>query len=313
MSRRKAHSEESSLELLLDTMCNTFGGVMFIAISLLVIISVMTKDMPQQNEETADMATLQQEIESLQKIYADLLKELQLKAEQIKLRKSDKTQEKYQELLMIMQLVKETKLKIEAAQLADKTLTVSILKTNKILDELKKETASQEQELEKIQKDLLTAQEKLAKLTENERNAVQLAFRVMERSDRAPFFLMLNKEMVYPVGPWKSDGQKDQIDKAVSVTNYQYQNSQVMSCKINPGMGIPVLDGEDFSSQFQALLSKIPPGRVPKFFITPGSASTAYKMREIMKKRNIYHGTVLSPDDDTPFMFKFTQQAKYEY
>ena len=93
MSRRKA-SEESSLELLLDTMCNTFGGVMFIAISLLVIISVMTQDMPQQDEEPADMATLQQEIESLQKISADLLKELQLKAEQIKLRKSDKTQEK---------------------------------------------------------------------------------------------------------------------------------------------------------------------------------------------------------------------------
>ncbi|MBE6403717.1 MAG: hypothetical protein E7039_08365 [Lentisphaerae bacterium] len=312
MSRRKA-SEESSLELLLDTMCNTFGGVMFIAISLLVIISVMTQDMPQQDEEPADMATLQQEIESLQKIYADLLKELQLKAEQIKLRKSDKTQEKYQELLMLMQLVKEIKLKIEATTLADKTLTAAILKTDKLLAELKKETAKQELELEKLQQELLNAREKLAKLTENERNAVQLSFRVMERSDRAPFFIMMNKELAYPIGPWKSDGKKDNIDKAVIVSSYQYQNSQVMSCKINPGMGIPVLDGEDFSSQFQSLLAKIPPGRVPKFFIPPGSAATAYKMREIMKQRNIYHGTVLSPDDDTPFMFKFTQKAEYEY
>ena len=60
MSKRQ-QSEESSLELLLDTMCNTFGGVMFIAISLLVIISVMTKDIPQKNEEPTDMETLQQE------------------------------------------------------------------------------------------------------------------------------------------------------------------------------------------------------------------------------------------------------------
>lgn len=313
MSRRRAKEEESSLELLLDTMCNTFGGVMFIAISLLVVLSAMTKNIPQKEEEPADMATLQRQIESLQKIYADLLKELQLKAEQIKLRQSDTTMEKYQELLMLMQLVQETKLKIEAAQLADKTLTVTLLKINKLLVELKKEAIVQETELEKLQKEMLEVQEKLAKLNEEERQAPQLAFRVMERSDRAPFFLMLHNNMVYPVGPWKSDGKKDQIDPAVKVANYQYQNSQVLSCTINPGAGISVLDGEDFSQQFQDLLGKIPPGRVPKFFVTPCSAPTAYKMREIMKKRNIYHGTVLAPDDDTPFMFKFTQKAEYEY
>ena len=38
MSKRSRQEEESSLELLLDTMCNTFGGVMFIAISIFVII-----------------------------------------------------------------------------------------------------------------------------------------------------------------------------------------------------------------------------------------------------------------------------------
>ena len=41
--RPRIEEEESSLELLLDTMCNTFGGVMFIAISIFVIISGMTQ------------------------------------------------------------------------------------------------------------------------------------------------------------------------------------------------------------------------------------------------------------------------------
>ena len=313
MSRRKANSEVSSLEMLLDTMCNTFGGVMFIAISLLVIISVMTNDIPKLDEKPVDITALQQEIESLQKIYADLLKELQLKAEEIKLRKSDKTREKYQELLLLMQLVRENQIKCEALKTADKTLTVSILKTGKLLEEIKKQTVLQEHELEKLQQEILTAREKLAKLVEQERNAEELAFRVMERSDLVPFFMMMHKNMVYPVGPWKVDGKLDQIDQAVSVTQYQHQNSQVLSCNINPAMGIPVIEGNDFSPQFQALLDKIPPGRVPKFFITPGSAATAYKMREIMKKHNIYHGTVLAPDNDTPFIFKFSTQAEYEY
>ena len=41
-----------SLELLLDTMCNTFGGVMFIAISM-VITLMLCQDMltPQKRQE----------------------------------------------------------------------------------------------------------------------------------------------------------------------------------------------------------------------------------------------------------------------
>lgn len=51
MSRRK--SEDSSLELLLDTMCNTFGGVMFIAILLSVMVSIRGH---QQNEPVPDQS-----------------------------------------------------------------------------------------------------------------------------------------------------------------------------------------------------------------------------------------------------------------
>ncbi|MBO5923085.1 MAG: hypothetical protein J6Q81_01095 [Lentisphaeria bacterium] len=311
MSRRRK-KEESSLEMLLDTMCNTFGGVMFIAISLLVILSIMTKDIPIPDEK-ADLETLQQEIISLQKVYADLLKELQLKAEEIKLRKNSNIDSKYKELLLLMQLVQDTRLKIEAARLADKTLTAALQKLNQKLELLKKEALQQERELEKLQKEQLEMQEKLAKLTEAERQAPQLAFRVMERSDREPFFLMLRDNMVYPVGPWGSDASIDQIDTAVNAMPYHYQNERLISCTIKPGAGIAILDGNDFSDQFQQLLNKLPPGRVPKFFITPSSAPTAYKMREIMKQRNIYHGTVIAAEDDSPFMFKFTQKAEYEY
>jgi len=51
MKRKRSNEENSSLELLLDTMCNTFGGIMFIAILLVIICSMndFTKPTPEEN------------------------------------------------------------------------------------------------------------------------------------------------------------------------------------------------------------------------------------------------------------------------
>ena len=47
----KRHSLPESLELLLDTMCNTFGGIMFIAISLIIISQLVAKDFKRKTPE----------------------------------------------------------------------------------------------------------------------------------------------------------------------------------------------------------------------------------------------------------------------
>ena len=47
----KKHSLPESLELLLDTMCNTFGGIMFIAISLVVISQFVARDIKTRTPE----------------------------------------------------------------------------------------------------------------------------------------------------------------------------------------------------------------------------------------------------------------------
>ena len=44
MSRHKADLDESSLELLLDTICNTFGGVLFISILVVIMVNLSTKE-----------------------------------------------------------------------------------------------------------------------------------------------------------------------------------------------------------------------------------------------------------------------------
>jgi hypothetical protein len=49
-----------SLELLLDTMCNTFGGVMFIAIALVVISSQIPKIIVEVEDDVAEMAKIEE-------------------------------------------------------------------------------------------------------------------------------------------------------------------------------------------------------------------------------------------------------------
>lgn len=56
MSQKNSLPE--SLELLLDTMCNTFGGIMFIAISLVVISQLMSAAMQKMTPERIDEAQM---------------------------------------------------------------------------------------------------------------------------------------------------------------------------------------------------------------------------------------------------------------
>jgi hypothetical protein len=57
MSRRKRVSE-SSLELLLDTICNTFGGVLFVAILIVVMLRMTSKAQVESN--TAQVSEVEQ-------------------------------------------------------------------------------------------------------------------------------------------------------------------------------------------------------------------------------------------------------------
>lgn len=67
MSRRRHHSRPDSLELLLDTMCNTFGGIILIALLIALISREASSDSTQQQRQE----TLQQRIQQAQKQLTD--------------------------------------------------------------------------------------------------------------------------------------------------------------------------------------------------------------------------------------------------
>ena len=72
--------DNSSLELLLDTMCNTFGAVMFIAISLLVVISMLGKvtSFAERQVDTEVLQNMRERLVQLENEYAQSRKMLEL-------------------------------------------------------------------------------------------------------------------------------------------------------------------------------------------------------------------------------------------
>ena len=62
--------DSSSLELLLDTMCNTFGGVMFIAITLAVVLFSRNA---LKNQQTPEERTVQRHEELMRQIEEEMI------------------------------------------------------------------------------------------------------------------------------------------------------------------------------------------------------------------------------------------------
>ncbi|MBE6369130.1 MAG: hypothetical protein E7056_03090 [Lentisphaerae bacterium] len=314
MSKRsyRKSEDESSLELLLDTMCNTFGGVMFIAISIFVIISGMTQIDNALEQQNTDPEELRRNITELQSVLQQAMHQLDIQTEELKIRQKESDSPLMQETVQLEQLLKELDLKKQSTLLAvtgaDKSLQQATAQQLKLQEQLKALAA--ENSAEEIQ--LMELTQKLKNLQYQQIPAQQMVFKVMQSSEKHPFFIVMQNGKVWPVGPWKTpDG--DTPDAAVITEKIAQDNIQIYRFKVKPDTGIEVLAGDDLSSQFVKLLKKIPADRVPKFFIPPASAETAFKMREILKKQNIQHGLTLAPDDSTPLSYQYYSEVKYEY
>ena len=313
MKHRRKNEDESSLELLLDTMCNTFGGVMFIAISIFVISLNLVQQQPSSPTAPVDPAALQSQIDSIRIMLEELQIAAQLKKEAVQLKKLDESQRKQHELLMAMQLVKELEIKnsvLESAiKKAQQPLDQAKMQRNKLAHELNLQKISNNQK----HAELMTMQNKLSELNQHKASQLELAFKLIQPSAEAPFFIILHGTQIWPVGPWQQANHKDQVDEAVSSSEFTNGKLLVVSCQRKPGYGIEVLENNQLSGAFTALLQKIPHDRVPKFFVHPNSAAVAFRMREILKNKNIKHGCTLAASDNEDFKYQYTPNVAYEY
>lgn len=317
MSRRRHISEEdSSLELLLDTMCNTFGGVMFIAITLFVLLSnsvfkTITRETPQTPAENIE--ALQAELDSLQKLLTVRRARLQQTREELKIQQDSPVRRQQKELILLQKTLQESKLARQQRQLNKQLIRLQIDKTEKNLADINDQQQTLTAEQLKLQTQNTRLQQKLQQLKTTPVRQLSMHFKVLQESTSAPFFIILHQDKFYPVGPWISPGKPDRPDESVSAREVKNGPSTVIYCRVNPNYGRKVLDQDALSADLLDFLRKIPADRVPKFHIPPGSAPTAYRMRELLKAANIPHGCTLGVDDQEEFQYAYMDNVTYEY
>lgn len=308
MSRRRRDNDESSLELLLDTMCNTFGGVMFIAIMLFVFTANMVQQ--QSTALDTDPAELYRQAEALRLVLADLQRKISLRDEELKKLKIDSQDRRHREVMLLEKTVQEKTLAVQTITTRlDAARQIQTVLDNK-LARLRQEQLSKEIKSTDLSSQLTAVKQEIEQNKAQLRSQKELTFKLIQPGNEDPFFLILAENMVYPVGPWRQQDQTDTPDAAVASRNI---SDDLVECRIRPGSGIPVLDNNEFSQEFETLLKKIPSDRVPKFYIYPNAASTAYRMREIFKKNSARHGCTLAINNDEPFIYQYTPNAQYEY
>ena len=195
--RRRSEDDDSSLELLLDTMCNTFGGVMFIAISVFVIILGMTQS-DTSRKETVSPEELRRNIAQMQNVIAEAVRQLQIDADELKIRLKEHDSTLLNEIAQLEVLIKELEIKKQAIELANQSMTKTIStatenkKSNK--QQLEKLTAANDA----IEVELMEKIQQLKALQYQQIPAHKMVFKVMQGSQKHPFFIIMNGNKAYP-------------------------------------------------------------------------------------------------------------------
>ena len=314
MSRRRG-GEASSLELLLDTMCNTFGGVMFIAISLFVVISAMEPNRPTEpapEAETMSPEELREEIARLEKELRRVAQRLESSRREMALRQDQELDRRIREIAAMEALRKEQQMLLTLREAAVKALELEKRKRTEEIPPLRQEIARQGSDAVQLRHRLLELESELLRIAAQPVMRRKLTFHVLRTDTRKPFFLLMKGDRVWPVGPWRRNG-RDEPDEAVSSRETVSEQRRTVICTLKPEAGIPVLSGKDLAPEFRRLLGRIPTDRVPSFSIPAASAETGSRMREILKPAHVPHGWSPHLEPDEQFTYFYTDHARYEY
>ena len=308
----KANSgDNSSLELLLDTMCNTFGAVMFIAISLLIVISMLGKvtSAIEHLPETEAVKNMQDQLARLEAEYAQSRKMLDLLKPFAERLKNDPRREILERYFML----KSENVRLENQQKIQHLQQETEEKLQQILQKKKEELAKQLKQKKELQETLAEKLEILKKTIlfisqalSTRKPESSLVFRYLQASDKAPYFILLRHGRLWRIGPYIGRGITVHPDVTCKKWNTFY------SCT-PAAPGTVVLNGSSgtLTEEALALIRGTPEDRFPSFQVYPDSAREMFLIREMLKKEKIRHAFSTNTNADLAG-FAFRENVKYE-
>lgn len=307
MAKRKL-SEDSSLELLLDTMCNTFGGVMFIAIALVVLMSMMSNIKMDSPVTEEDFKKMQEKLQILTETNKDLEKQLAaLKNHPGRNQISDILKlEKQLTALTIQQKIIKLQKDLEQQNIFQQTT----LNSNEM-----KQIAKEQSRMESFEKELSDLNAKLAKMKKSSNiSSYAMTFRVMEKHREMPYLFIIDKNKIWRVGPEQFAPSQPLLPHSdcTYVQNILKEGTAVR-CQPKSEKGIPILEDGKISEEVIKIIQAVPKDRIAKFSISKNSIRSFCMLREYLKQKKILHGVDTKFEHFHCYGYVLVPQKNIEY
>lgn len=309
MKRNGDTESVNSLEMLLDTMCNTFGGTIFLAIALIIIASMSKQAIPSLEEENArTAAALSREIESLEAQSQRLSEEINLKSEIARQLKNDPRLKYVAEVAAMQDQNRKLVRQLEIEEMKRNQTVQEEKAESTLLDQtqnrLKKEKeimAKKREELALVKAEIIKIGEQNAALPKN------LTLKKIQKvsGTEAPYFIIAKAGKLWRIGP----DVISPININGDVTFRRILNTY--DCSPIPEKGTPILVGDTVSREAEQLLSNLPAGRYPAFQVYPDCAAEHFKLLEALKRGSRSYA-VSTKSADMPAGFILASQGEYE-
>lgn len=276
--------ESSNLELLLDTMCNAFGGVMFIAM-LLAVLSQFMVDHPAEEDPVASatQAALAQRADELEKALQKAEEELAEIQKRIQ-SSSGEVPAMLQKLLEI-----QTKNQSKQATIAELVQRLSHIESEKRAKEAK--VVDLEAQLARILKRIQSKTEQVVARSSGTRD---WRIRVVRESQKQGFLLVVKWNELFPM-------RIPQRGNPVGSANSEAFETVGMGVRPIRGKGIPLgIPGWNRSGALRNILSNVPSASFNlQFGVYPDSYETYLEVDQFFRQNGYDTNWVIVPQMDT--------------
>jgi hypothetical protein len=291
-------------------MCNTFGGIIFLAISLIVIAAMLPKPTSLEAQNLKSAEDMAKEIRKLELESQRLAAETTLKSDILKRMANDPRLEGMTNIAELEREIREQqqslaieKIKLEQVELARTAQQALLEKSREQVEKEESTRKKREQELAKIVSAIASLRKSLAKAPK------QLVCRKMRSAalSEQPYFVIVRSGKCWRVGPPAANGDLSPHDDVKTNRDQNY-----FECVPDESKGSPILHENVLSTTTIAILKSLPPNRFLHFQLYPDSAAEFFRLAESLKSQSInYHVTFKKTGESAGF--SVVEEASHEY
>ena len=302
MAKRSIISSDS-LELLLDTMCNTFGGVMFIAIALVIISTFI----PKVIKEIDDEAPSEQRIKELQSKIESLHR--QLKKQQLSISLKNELVERFKNSPHLEDIMRLASLKDEDAKLilltdeeksAETNFLIALNREKRKEQELNKILNQQKLDIRLLSDDIILLGAEVKKLKKQisdfvppkPRDRREIGLAPLAKTTKTPFIIVLDSDRLYRVndrsGELVFDGKEFLSSNDVNLQPLFQEDQEIPTGALIqplPGKGVYINPQQESELQLKRIFASVDKSKKFIFLeVNKNSFNSFIKVKKFLRK-----------------------------